>query len=106
MSHKHCQPRWVLVAATHRWLRSHTQGLDAQPSESAWPTLRKEGNGHVAIPIQDGREIEKNQNGLGVADEGAPAYTIDQTGAQAVAYGIQGNMIGRQDHNGPGGQGP
>jgi hypothetical protein len=84
---------------------SHTQGLDAQPSESAWPTLRKEGNGHaVAIPIQDGREIEKNQNGLGVADEGAPAYTIDQTGAQAVAYGIQGNMIGRQDHNGPAGK--
>ena len=85
---------------------SHTQGLDAQPSESAWPTLRKEGNGHaVAIPIQDGREIEKNQNGLGVAGEGAPAYTIDQTGAQAVAYGIQGNMIGRQDHNGPAGKG-
>jgi DNA-cytosine methyltransferase len=85
---------------------SHTQGLDAQPSESAWPTLRKEGNGHaVAIPIQDGREIEKNQNGLGVAGEGAPAYTIDQTGSQAVAYGIQGTMIGRQDHNGPGGQG-
>lgn len=85
---------------------SHTQGLDAQPSELAWPTLRKEGNGHaVAIPIQDGRDIEKNQNGLGVADEGAPAYTIDQTGAQAVAYGIQGNMIGRQDHNGPAGKG-
>jgi DNA (cytosine-5)-methyltransferase 1 len=85
---------------------SRTQGLDAQPSESAWPTLRKEGNGHaVAIPIQDGREIEKNQNGLGVAGEGAPAYTIDQTGAQAVAYGIQGNVIGRQDHNGPAGKG-
>jgi DNA (cytosine-5)-methyltransferase 1 len=59
----------------------------------------------LAIAIQDGREIEKNQNGLGVADEGAPAYTIDQTGAQAVAYGIQGNMIGRQDHNGPAGKG-
>ena len=59
----------------------------------------------LAIAIQDGREIEKNQNGLGVAEEGAPAYTIDQTGAQAVAYGIQGSMIGRQDHNGPGGQG-
>lgn len=26
---------------------SHTQGLDAQPSETAWPTLRKEGNGHA-----------------------------------------------------------
>ena len=73
---------------------SHTQGLDAQPSELAWPTLRKEGNGHaVAIPIQDGREIEKNQNGLGVADEGAPAYTIDQTGAQAVAYPIHPQAV-------------
>lgn len=30
---------------------SHTQGLSAQPSEAAWPTLRKEGSGHaVAIP--------------------------------------------------------
>jgi DNA (cytosine-5)-methyltransferase 1 len=26
---------------------SHTQGLDAQPSEKAWPTLRKENNGHA-----------------------------------------------------------
>jgi len=59
----------------------------------------------LAIPIQDGRNIEKHQNGLGVAEAGSPAYTLDQTGAQAVAYGIQGNMIGRQDHNGPEGTG-
>jgi len=91
----------------------------------------------TAIPIQDGRDIEKHQNGLGVADEGSPSYTIDQTGAQAVAFatnqraeirelddkavalsaepgtnqqtyvafGLQGNMIGRQDHNGPQGAG-
>ena len=59
----------------------------------------------IAIPIQDGRDIKKHQNGLGVAEAGSPAYTLDQTGAQAVAYGIQGNMIGRQDHNGPGGTG-
>lgn len=58
-----------------------------------------------AIPIQDGREIEKHQNGIGVAEPGAPSYTIDQTGAQAVAIGIQGNVIGRQDHNGPAGKG-
>jgi len=32
---------------------SHTQGLDAQPSEKAWPTLRKEESGHaVAIPTE------------------------------------------------------
>jgi DNA (cytosine-5)-methyltransferase 1 len=43
----------------------------------------------LAIPIQDGREIEKKQNGLGIAEEGSPAYTLDQTGAQAVAYSIR-----------------
>ena len=37
------------------------------------------------IPIQDGREMEKNQNGMGIAKEGDPAYTIDTTGAQSVA---------------------
>ena len=42
-----------------------------------------------AIPIQDGREMEKKQNGLGVGGEGDPAYTLDQTGAQAVAYPIR-----------------
>jgi hypothetical protein len=40
----------------------------------------------VAIPIQDGREIEKRQNGLGVGQEGAPSYTLDQTDAQAIAF--------------------
>ena len=59
----------------------------------------------IAIPIQDGRDIEKHQNGLGVAETGSPSYTLDQTGAQAVAIGIQGNVIGRQDHNGPAGKG-
>jgi DNA (cytosine-5)-methyltransferase 1 len=39
----------------------------------------------IAIPIQDGREIEKHQNGLGVGDVGDPMYTLDQTGGQAVA---------------------
>lgn len=38
-----------------------------------------------AIPIQDGREMEKNQNGIGVGNPGDPAYTIDTTGAQAAA---------------------
>jgi DNA (cytosine-5)-methyltransferase 1 len=36
------------------------------------------------IPIQDGREIEKHQNGIGVGNPGDPAYTIDTTGAQAA----------------------
>jgi len=57
----------------------------------------------VAYPIQDGREMDKNQNGLGVGEENDPAYTLDRTGAQAVA--IQGNMIGRADTAGPQGKG-
>jgi DNA (cytosine-5)-methyltransferase 1 len=58
-----------------------------------------------AIPIQDGREIEKHQNGLGVGNEGDPSYTLDQTGGQAVAYPIQGTIIGRSDTAGPQGRG-
>ena len=57
----------------------------------------------VAYPIQDGREMDKSQNGLGVGGENDPAYTLDRTGAQAVA--IQGNMIGRADTAGPQGKG-
>jgi DNA (cytosine-5)-methyltransferase 1 len=85
---------------------SHTQGLDAQPSEETFPTLRNGGAGQaVAIPIQDGREIEKHQNGLGIGEAGDPSYTLDQTGAQAVAYPIQGTIIGRSDTAGPQGRG-
>jgi DNA (cytosine-5)-methyltransferase 1 len=43
----------------------------------------------IAIPIQDGRDMEKHQNGFGVAADGEPSYTLDQTGAQAVAYSIR-----------------
>jgi len=44
---------------------------------------------YLAIPIQDGREMEKNQNGLGVGGEDDPSYTLDQTGAQSIAYSIR-----------------
>lgn len=66
------------------------------------------------VPIQDGREINKQQNGIGVGQPGDPAYTLDTTGAQSVydcgdvretTVAIQGTVIGRQDHNGPGGSG-
>ena len=43
----------------------------------------------IAIPIQDGRDMEKHQNGFGVASDGEPSYTLDQTGAQAVAYSVR-----------------
>jgi len=43
------------------------------------------GSTPVAYPLQDGREIDKRQNGVGVGGNGDPAYTVDCTGAQAVA---------------------
>ena len=81
-------------------------GSNANVFENQSPTLKaSQAAPSVAYPIQDGRDMDHQQNGLGIAKDGSPAYTILATGAQAVAYGIQGNMIGRQDHNGPAGKG-
>jgi hypothetical protein len=64
------------------------------------------GNVPMIFPIQDGREIEKNQNGLGIAEDGAPSYTLDRTGGQSVVvFPIQGTVIGRADTSGPQGKG-
>jgi len=52
-------------------------------------TLQSENFAAVAFPIQDGREIEKAQNGLGIGRNGDPAYSLDTTGAQAVAFNWQ-----------------
>ena len=41
------------------------------------------------FPIQDGREVDKKQNGLGVGNDGDPAYTIDTVSQQAVASSTQ-----------------
>ena len=43
----------------------------------------------IAYPIQDGREMEHNQNGLGLGSETDPSYTLMANGAQAVAYSIR-----------------
>ena len=59
----------------------------------------------VVYPIQDGREMDKSQNGLGVGGENAPSYTLTRTGGQAVAIPIQGTVIGRADTSGPQGKG-
>ena len=65
-------------------------GSNANVTENVAPTLKSsQAPPSVAYPIQDGRNIKKHQNGLGVGDEHSPAYTIDQTGAQAVAYSIR-----------------
>jgi len=73
---------------------SHTQGLSAQPSEAAWPTLRTEGNGMaVAIPIHDqatrfagkrGNKQDGKGNGLGIGSEGDPMNTLTSTDRHAV----------------------
>lgn len=43
------------------------------------------GNVPMIYPIDDGREVEKNQNGTGIGNEGDPAYTLDRQQAPAVA---------------------
>jgi DNA (cytosine-5)-methyltransferase 1 len=48
----------------------------------------------VTHPIQDGRDMDKKQNGMGVGDSGDPSYTLDSTGAQAVA------VLGEVTHEG------
>ena len=60
----------------------------------------------ATIPIQDGRDIKKEQNGLGIGEEGDSSYTLDRTGSQSVAImPIQGTIIGRSDTAGPQGKG-
>lgn len=43
------------------------------------------GNVPAIFPIDDAREVEKHQNGLGIGEEGAPAYTLDRQQAPAFA---------------------
>lgn len=68
------------------------------------------------IPIQDkatrcngGGETRDNDgagNGLGIGNSGDPSPTLTSGDRHAVAaYCLQGNMIGREDHNGPRGNG-
>jgi DNA (cytosine-5)-methyltransferase 1 len=45
-------------------------------------------NAVSVIPIQDGRPLEKKQNGLGVGKEGDPSYTIDTKSHQSVAASV------------------
>ena len=70
------------------------RGREGKPGGGKGPLLSENmsltlagGNDQVlfAIPIQDGREMEKKQNGFGIGQEGDPSYTLDQTGAQSVA---------------------
>jgi DNA (cytosine-5)-methyltransferase 1 len=65
-------------------------GSNANVTENIAPTLKSsQQSPSVAYAIQDGRDIEKHQNGFGVASDGEPSYTLDRTGAQAVAYSVR-----------------
>lgn len=56
--------------------------LDCQRGE---PDDNSAQAGHlVAYPIDDGRPVEKHQNGTGIGDADAPAYTLDRQQAASV----------------------
>lgn len=69
----------------------YTRDKDGAPSDVVPPLSADADKGDqdtlvcAPVAIQDGRSISKNQNGLGVSDEGA-SYTVDTSGAQAVAF--------------------
>jgi DNA (cytosine-5)-methyltransferase 1 len=88
-------------------------GSNANVFEDQSPTLKaSQAAPSVAYPIDTRnalRDPEKydaqNRQGLGIGEDGDPMTTLTSAHVNAVAYGIQGTMIGRQDHNGPGGTG-
>jgi len=47
------------------------------------------------FPIQDGREMDHKQNGLGVGSENDPAYTLLATGGQSVALAFEPGAMSR-----------
>jgi site-specific DNA-cytosine methylase len=56
-----------------------TGGPDAAHAQAGWLVPE-------VVPIQDGRGMVKGQNGRGFGEVGDPSYTLDTTGAQAVAF--------------------
>ena len=58
-------------------------------------TLAAAGRPAVAYAIQDGRGMDKAQNGVGVSSPGEPSYSLDTTGAQSVAYATPLALRGR-----------
>ena len=71
---------------------SHGDGI--RMSEDTVPTLQaRMGTGGnntpmVTYPIDDGREIEEHQNGLGIGNDGDPAYTLDRSQHSSVATAV------------------
>jgi DNA (cytosine-5)-methyltransferase 1 len=76
---------------------SHTQGLSAQPSESAWPTLRTEGNG-MAVAYDEyndtiGGEVH---HALRAGTKQSTGVVIDAAGFKA-GQGAGAGGIGYQE---------
>jgi DNA (cytosine-5)-methyltransferase 1 len=46
----------------------------------------------ICYPIQDGRGMDKKQNGLGIGEANDPAYTVDTVSRQAMT---DGGLVGR-----------
>jgi hypothetical protein len=83
------------------------QGVGCSTEDTMYTLTRGDVHG-VAIPIQDGRGMEKGQNGFGVGADADPAYTLDTTGSQSVCIGLNSEMNAVDDGIGTlrrGGQG-
>ncbi|NBW21892.1 MAG: DNA (cytosine-5-)-methyltransferase, partial [Caulobacteraceae bacterium] len=80
-----------------------TRVNDVRVYESPVQTLKERmGTGGNNVPmLMFDTQFGSNAN---VFENQSPTLKASQA-APSVAYGIQGNMIGRQDHNGPGGKG-
>lgn len=75
------------VTVVHSVLSFDTQfGSNANVFEDESPTLKatQTSPSILPIPIQDARDIEKHQNGMGIGQPGDPMYTLDTTGGQGV----------------------
>jgi DNA (cytosine-5)-methyltransferase 1 len=64
-------------------------GSNATTFENISPTLKASQQAPSFLksnvfPIDDARELEKHQNGTGIGEDGAPAYTLDRQQAPAV----------------------
>lgn len=83
-------PMFTLQAGKHHAV---THALTAEGFDASEDGT---GRGTPLVPIQDGRGMEKGQNGLGVGEPGDPSYTLDSTGSQAVAFALRGREDGAQ----------
>ena len=72
-------------------------GLDSELNarEELMGPLKIGGSGPAIYPIQDGREMDHKQNGLGVGSENDPAYTLLATGGQSVALAFEPGAMSR-----------